>query len=55
MTAQIRAPRERTCVRCGREEHYDEEDNVWRVADTVGDVYCIHSWDITGEFKPVER
>lgn len=55
MNAQIRSPTHRSCVRCGREEHYDENANAWQVADDVGDVYCIHSWDITGEFTPVEQ
>ncbi|WP_342341559.1 HEWD family protein [Halanaeroarchaeum sulfurireducens] len=53
MSAQIRTPTHRTCVRCGREERYDEEEKVWKVTDAVGDIYCIHSWDITGEFTPV--
>lgn len=55
MSAQIRAPSTRTCVRCGREERYDDDANAWQVDDSVGDVYCIHSWDITGEFSPVKR
>ncbi|MFB6069907.1 MAG: HEWD family protein [Halanaeroarchaeum sp.] len=55
MSAQIRSPSRRTCVRCGREEHYDDEASAWQVAADVGDVYCIHSWDITGEFTPVEQ
>lgn len=53
MSAQIRAPSRRSCVRCGREEHYDEDENAWQVNETVGDVYCIHDWDITGEFTTV--
>ncbi|MFB6094816.1 MAG: HEWD family protein [Halanaeroarchaeum sp.] len=55
MSVQIRTPSRRTCLRCGREERYDEEARAWRVDAAVGDVYCIHSWDITGEFTPVER
>jgi hypothetical protein len=28
---------------------------AWRVDGDVGGVYCIHSWDITGTFTPVEQ
>ncbi|MFB6267429.1 MAG: HEWD family protein [Halodesulfurarchaeum sp.] len=55
MSAEIRTPSQRTCVRCGRAERWDDDAGAWQVADTVGDVFCIHSWDITGEFKTVER
>lgn len=56
MSAEIRRPRVRTCVRCGREEHYDDDDAMWQVTDDgVGNVFCIHDWDITGEFTPVRR
>lgn len=54
MNAEIRVPKERTCQRCGREEAWDEESENWVVAGDVGDVYCIHTWDITGEFAPLE-
>ncbi|MFB6133561.1 MAG: HEWD family protein [Halanaeroarchaeum sp.] len=55
MSVQIRSPSHRTCDRCGREEYYDDEANAWQVTENVGDVFCIHSWDITGEFTPIER
>lgn len=56
MSAEIRQPGTRTCVSCGREEHWDGSDQVWRVADSdVGEVFCIHDWDITGQFTSVER
>lgn len=56
MNGQIRTPSERTCQDCGREEHWDEELENWRVTDDqIGDVHCIHSWDITGSFTPVEK
>ena len=54
MSAEIRVPKHRTCVRCGREECWDEAGEGWTVDGEVGNVYCIHSWDITGEFVPVE-
>lgn len=56
MSAQIRTPTERTCQDCGREEHWSESRGNWRVTDgAVGNVHCIHAWDITGTFTPIER
>ncbi|MCG1003340.1 MULTISPECIES: HEWD family protein [Halobacterium] len=52
---EIRAPKERTCTQCGRSERWDEETSNWRVDGEVGDVYCVHSWDVTGSFTPVEE
>lgn len=51
---EIRAPNERTCIECGRTEVFDEDGETWRVGDEkVGDIYCVHSWDVTGTFTPV--
>lgn len=56
MSVDIRRPSERTCVDCGRAEHWDEETENWVVADDdVGNRFCIHDWDITGQFTPVDR
>jgi len=56
MSVNIRAPNERRCVRCGRRESWSESASAWRVPnDDVGEVACIHDWDVTGEFRPVER
>jgi len=60
MGTKLRTPEERTCERCGREERWDEDDRVWRIVredgePKVGDVYCIHEWDITGTFTPIEE
>jgi len=61
MSTRLRTPEDRTCERCGREEYWDESDRVWRIASNeneekqVGDPYCIHEWDITGEFTPIEE
>lgn len=49
----IRRPSERTCLNCRRHETWDEETQNWVVDGEVGKVYCLHSWDITGEFSPV--
>lgn len=53
---RIRAPEERTCTECGRSERWDDDVENWRVeGDAVGDVYCVHDWDVTGSFNPVEQ
>jgi len=52
--AEIRAPRERACTRCGRSERWDDEVGAWRVDADVGDVYCVHAWDVTGTFATVD-
>ena len=55
---RIRKPTERNCERCGRREVWEADS--WRVAaeggePVVGSVYCIHEWDINGEFVPIEE
>ncbi|MEE6210541.1 HEWD family protein [Salarchaeum sp. III] len=53
---ELRTPDERSCLRCGRREVWDEDAGAWQVGgDEVGDVYCIHDWDVTGEFTPVAK
>jgi hypothetical protein len=34
-------------------ERWDEGDGTWRIDGTVGKVYCVHHWDITGTFNPI--
>lgn len=54
MSATVRTPEKRRCERCGRTERWNDEAENWRVAgDEVGELYCIHSWDITGRFNPI--
>ena len=56
MSVKIRAPSERECLECGRRESWNADLAAWRVpANEVGEVSCIHDWDVTGEFTPVER
>ncbi|MFC7068963.1 HEWD family protein [Halobaculum lipolyticum] len=57
MSVRIRRPRERACERCGREERFDDAAESWVVAgdDLVGEVYCVHEWDINGTFVPFEE
>jgi len=55
----IKAPRERTCERCGRRDEYDVEREAWTVVvDEDGDrkagtPYCLHDWDINGTYNPL--
>ncbi len=52
----LRAPQRRTCERCGRCEVWI--DGGWQIDEDnecrVGSPYCIHEWDITGDFSPVD-
>jgi len=56
---KLRKPEKRVCERCGRHEVWDEEAVSWRVREVdgdrkVGNLYCIHEWDINGAFVPFE-
>jgi len=53
MSDVLRTPERRVCERCGRTERHDEEEGGWQVV-TDGDLYCIHEWDIDGDFVPVQ-
>jgi hypothetical protein len=55
MTVELRTPTRRECQQCGRVEIWDEDRGSWVVDGDAGDVYCIHGWDITGEFTPIRR
>jgi hypothetical protein len=55
--AELRTPDERECERCDRVEVWDDDHETWRVADAddaIGDVHCVHEWDIDGSFRPIE-
>jgi hypothetical protein len=59
MSARLRKPDRRACELCGREEVWDAETPGWRVRHedgepVVGSVYCIHEWDIDGDFVPID-
>ncbi len=51
----INPPHERTCERCGRTDVWQPERNNWVVDGDVGDPYCLHDWDITGSYNPIEK
>lgn len=53
MAGEIYAPTDRLCEVCGRSEQWNEEDGRWAVDEDPGRVYCIHQWDITGDFVPI--
>lgn len=54
MTVELRRPDERTCEVCGRREAWDGAADAWTVEE-VGNVYCLHEWDINGDFLPFEE
>lgn len=55
MDIDINAPTRRICEECDRSETWDEDGDRWVVDDEVGRVYCIHQWDITGDFATIGR
>ncbi|QSG02174.1 HEWD family protein [Natranaeroarchaeum sulfidigenes] len=59
MDTRIRKPRSRTCELCGRQEVWSDEKGTWTIVTEdderqVGDPHCLHEWDITGAFTPIE-
>lgn len=59
MGIQLRRPTERTCELCDRREKWDENVDGWQIAredgeKQVGEPHCIHEWDITGSFNPID-
>ena len=56
MSADLVPPGERECVRCGRREAWNEDVATWAVDDeAVGEVHCVHEWDINGTYQPFSR
>jgi len=56
--AGINPPHERCCKRCDRVEVWDDEQMVWvakrvETARRRGTPYCVHEWDITGNYSPL--
>lgn len=56
--ATIEPPTERECERCGRRDVWDAEKGTWRIVEDDGDKqagspYCLHEWDITGNYNPI--
>ncbi len=55
MTTQLRRPQTRRCLRCEREEVWDHDRGTWRVEGDPGRIHCVHEWNITNGFNPVEE
>ncbi|MDR5657520.1 HEWD family protein [Halodesulfurarchaeum sp. HSR-GB] len=53
MSVTIRHPTERACLRCEREEIWQEDEGTWR-AKATGRIYCVHEWNVTGTFSPID-
>lgn len=59
MERKIVPPTERTCELCGRRDIWDKTIENWVIATQdgerqVGNKHCIHEWDITGKYNPIE-
>ena len=53
MGTDLVPPRERECLQCGRHEGWDENAATWTIdGDAIGEVHCVHEWDINGEYSP---
>ncbi|WP_440006039.1 HEWD family protein [Halomicrococcus sp. SG-WS-1] len=50
---ELNVPKRRRCLRCGREEEFDESVHGWVVSSSAGETYCIHDWDINGTHNPI--
>lgn len=56
MNVTLRRPKQRTCERCGRVEQWNDRTESWEISDdATGSIYCIHEWDINGQFVPYDR
>lgn len=56
--SSIVPPTERTCLRCGRQDFWDESRETWVAASDDGEplrgtAHCVHEWDITGNYNPI--
>lgn len=54
----LNPPKRRACIRCGREDVWDEEIGDWTIreedgAKLDGDRFCLHEWDITGSHPSI--
>ncbi|MFB6184247.1 MAG: HEWD family protein [Haloarculaceae archaeon] len=54
----VEPPDERECERCGRHETWDDDRMTWTVVDedgqrAVGNVHCVHEWDVNGTYSPL--
>ena len=57
--SEVVPPTERTCERCGRRDAWDDGRATWAIVEQdgekrIGDPYCLHEWDINGEYSPFE-
>lgn len=53
----IQPPTERQCLRCGRVDVWDDQQETWVAAELDGEKqtgrpHCLHEWDITGNYNP---
>ena len=58
-TVSLKKPHRRSCERCNRSEAWDSNLYSWRIVSEngekqIGNIHCIHEWDITGTHNPIE-
>ncbi len=51
-------PTRRACLDCGRQDVWDPKRGEWTICEVdgvrqVGEPFCLHEWDITGNHRPV--
>ncbi|MFC7073888.1 HEWD family protein [Halovenus rubra] len=56
----IDPPRERRCLRCDRIEVWDDKQQTWVTDEQEhtsprGTPHCVHEWNITGNYYPIEN
>lgn len=57
---EVVPPTERTCERCGRRDSWSNAKKTWVIVEDegekrVGDPYCLHEWDINGNYNPIDE
>ena len=56
--SEVVPPTERTCERCGRRDTWNDDLGSWSIDEEggeklIGDPYCLHEWDINGNYNPI--
>lgn len=57
---ELNPPAERECLRCGRQDVWDDSNCNWIIRredgeKLAGNPFCVHEWDINGTHNPITR
>lgn len=57
---EVVPPTERRCERCGRVDVWDDDRQTWVAAveegeKQHGEPHCLHEWDISGNYNPLQE